>query len=155
MQPQRPLGLGALGWALMLSVALAAFVYATSARAQSGHQHVNAVCPPPDKIERKLGYRGFKHCELHDQYQEAFKNWNCKCYSGQCRPTVFRVAPVSPVNETGYEIFVDGSWFAIPKEALRTERATITEDLLEWEAHVCSNAPPNPHIECAWLNLPS
>lgn len=155
METERPLGIGPLGWAIVCCILITAFVYASSARAQSSHQYVDALCPSPDKVETKLGYRGFKHCELHEMYQEAFKNWNCKCYSGQCRPTSFRRASVTASNTTGYEIYVDGSWFPIPEEALRIERTTMTPELLEWEAHVCSSPRPDPHIECAWLNLPS
>ncbi len=115
------------------------------------------VCP--DK-EFRISFPGFDHCRLHGQYQVAFKNWNCHCYSGQCRPTQFRTASAGTVTETGYEIMVENEWFPIPRAALRTERALMTPNLLEYEAHVCTSRPFDasgkrvpPHIECAWISL--
>ena len=52
------------------------------------------------------------HCELHKEYQVAFALWNCHCYTGQCRPTLFRKSR-DKNSVTGYEIFVDGRWFDI------------------------------------------
>lgn len=103
--------------------------------------------------EERIGYPGFMHCELHPQYQEAFKDWGCHCYTGQCRPTIFRPSQ-NEKSVTGYEIFISGDWFEIPKEALRKQKANMTGDLLRWEAHVCTSEPPTPHIECAII-LPS
>ena len=108
-----------------------------------------------------MGYRGFMHCELHKEYQVAFALWNCHCYTGQCRPTLFRKSR-DKNSVTGYEIFVDGRWFDIPQVAFRKERANMTEPLLKWDAHVCAgpipqanstNPSPAPHIECAWVKL--
>ena len=103
--------------------------------------------------ETRVGYAGFMHCPLHPQYQEAFKDWGCHCYTGQCRPTMFRPSQ-NEKSETGYEIFISGDWFEIPKEAMRKQKANMTGDLLRWEAHVCTSEPPTPHIECAII-LPS
>lgn len=106
MESKRYLGLGPLAWAILISVFIALLVRTTSARSQT----VSDLCPSK---ETRLGYAGFKHCELHAQYQIAFKNWNCHCYSGQCRPTMFRAAPRSETNLTGFEIFIDGGWFRL------------------------------------------
>lgn len=114
-------------------------------------------------LETKLGYRGFKHCEYHALYQAAFKNWNCHCYAGQCRPTEFRVAPVSEHNPVGLEVYINGYWFPVPADALRKERAHMPAALLQWMSHACANDPTikdgvvvmQPHIECVWINSPS
>ena len=116
--------------------------------------------PCPD-TEFRLSYRGFQHCALHLEYQVAFAQWKCQCYTGQCRPTEFRRSR-SANSVTGYEIMVDGQWFDIPAEAFRKERANMTGPLLAWDAHVCAgqipvataeNKSPKPHIECAWVKL--
>ena len=118
--------------------------------------------------ELRLGFKGFKHCEYHALYQVSFKDWNCQCYSGQCRPTEFRGAAVTRENPVGLEVYINGSWFPIPENALRKERANMSPELLKWMAHVCANDPvyaqandgkwilkTPPHIECAWINTGS
>jgi len=113
----------------------------------------------PKPLENRLGYPGFRHCDLHDDYQKAFKKWNCHCYTGQCRPTQFQPKKAPSIEFVDYEIFISGGWFQIPKAAFRTEKADMTPALLQWDAHVCTNEPsaenPVPHIECAWINLGS
>jgi len=116
-------------------------------------------------VEKRLGYRGFKHCEYHDLYQAAFKGWNCQCYSGQCRPTEFRPAAVTDKNPAGLEVYLNGYWFPIPPAAMRKERANMPPQLLQWMAHGCANDPEwnedktiivkPPHIECVWINTGS
>ena len=115
--------------------------------------------------EKRLSYKGFKHCGYHSLYQTSFKDWNCQCYSGQCRPTEFRVAPVTAANPVGLEVQINGSWFPIPENALRKERANMSPELLKWMAHACANDPifdekkeklvSPPHIECVWINTGS
>ena len=148
----------------LLSFAFAAF----SAGAVSAQDHRHNHAPPGSTCvdtERELGYRGFKHCEYHELYQAAFKGWNCHCYAGQCRPTEFRVAPVSEENPAGLEVYLNGFWFPIPLEAMRKERAHMPPQLLQWQAHGCANDPvlskdkktvvKPPHIECVWINTGS
>ena len=132
-----------------------------------GHTHAPPGSTCIDQEDR-LSYKGFKHCEYHSLYQTSFKDWNCQCYSGQCRPTEFRVAPVTATNQTGLEVQINGSWFPIPQNALRKERANMSPDLLKWMAHACANDPTfeqldektivvkaPPHIECVWINTGS
>jgi hypothetical protein len=115
---------------------------------------------PPEKQEHRLSYRGYLHCELHKLYQIAFAKWDCKCQSGQCRPTRFRRSTVKTPH--GYDIEVDGMWFPIPEGAFKTEKADMPPRLLEFDAHVCAstavldkegNVVTPPHIECAWIKL--
>lgn len=156
---------------LFSSATVAALFFATGAFAQEPMHWHEAAVPPmsvPQELaaakpmsiascvdaEKRFGYRGYEHCRLHPKYQDAFKDWNCMCYTGQCRPTKFRVA-LGANSQTGYEIYINGEWFDIPLAALRTAKANMTPELLEYDAHVCSNDPPKPHIECAWIKLPS
>lgn len=115
----------------------------------SGPECEAEMYPP----EHRLGYKGYMHCELHPYYQKAFAKWNCFCYTGRCRPTEFRPKRASSDAYVDYVIFISGGWFQIPKAAFRTEKADMDEVLLQWDAHVCTSEPPNPHIECAWLNI--
>lgn len=116
-----------------------------------------------EDLTAKIGYPGFRHCELHAQYQKAFAKWNCHCYTGQCRPTMFRYATVNIYDDNnvvayiqGYEIYISGEYYRIPISAFRKERADMTEELLKYQAHVCCSeriGSVPPYIECAWLNL--
>jgi hypothetical protein len=114
---------------------------------------------PPEQQEQRLSYRGYLHCELHTLYQVAFAKWDCKCQSGQCRPT--RVRPTKLGSTTGYDIEVDGEWFPVPESAYKTEKTDMSPRLLEFDAHVCASAvsrnyetkAPITHIECAWIKL--
>jgi hypothetical protein len=121
------------------------------------------VCPINE--EKRLGYPGFQHCRLHADYQHAFAHWDCHCYTGQCRPTKLLYTYVDTKNENGVEayiagikIFISGSYYRIPLAAYKTEKAEMSEALLEYDAHVCSSEPSaayGPNIECAWVRLPS
>lgn len=120
-------------------------------------QYQTAQMGPCSGPEKRLSYRCHHHDTLHPHYQKAFAGWNCQCYTsyGQCRPTEFRQAKVGPDNDSGFEIMVNGKWYPIPKASLRREKAVMSPELLQWDAHVCSNDPnPLPHIECAWIDLP-
>lgn len=116
-----------------------------------------------DRGEERIGYHGFEHCRLHNDYVWAFAKWNCQCYTGQCRPTMFRAVPHVPDPEgkyiPGYEIYVSGVYYPIPRAAFRTEKADMSSALLVYDAHVCCNEAtperPIPHIECAWIKLES
>ncbi len=157
------------------SVALMCFlVVPGSLLAQTAPPHHHPqVCV--DK-ETKIGYMGFKHCEYHDLYQKSFKNWNCQCYSGQCRPTEFRIASVTESNPIGLEVFINGGWFPVPPHSLRKEKANMAQELLQWMAHACASNPEfqkddrghivldsqgapilikAPEIECVWINVGS
>jgi len=142
--------------------ALAALAAATVHAQEHKHASPGATCVDQEK---RFGFRGFKHCEYHQLYQTAFKGWNCHCYAGQCRPTEFRVAPVTDKNPTGLEVYLNGLWFPIPEAAMRKERAHMPGQLLQWMAHGCANDPvlsddkktiiTPPHIECVWINTGS
>ena len=112
-----------------------------------------------DNGETRIGYPGFEHCRLHPDYQIAFANWNCQCYTGQCRPTLFRATKHTYDPETyvpGYEIYVSGMYYPIPRGAFRTEKAKMSKALLAYDAHICcseATLEKPPHIECAWLKL--
>lgn len=139
-------------------------VLSAGTAAAQGHNHAPPRSTCVD-VENRLGFKGFKHCEYHPLYQVAFKNWNCHCYAGQCRPTEFRVAPVSEKNPSGLEVYLNGFWFPIPMDAMRKERANMPPQLLQWQAHGCANDPvlsedkktvvTPPHIECVWINTGS
>ena len=143
---------------LIISASQAGCLLVPSVSAAQGvlHVHIGPECEAQTPIkEFRLGYPGFMHCKLHDHYQKAFKKWNCHCYTGQCRPTEFRVKKAPSDAFENYEIFINGLWFPIPRVAFRKEKAEMDEVLLQWDAHVCTSEPPNPHIECAWINLSS
>ena len=143
---------------LILTASQAGLVLVPRARGQTILAHSGTECEadPALKIpEMRLGYHGFMHCDLHGDYQVAFAKWKCMCYTGQCRPTKFRHLKRKSDQYVDYEIYVDGEYYPIPKAAFRTEKADMSAALLRWSAHACANKGPNPHIECAWINLSS
>jgi len=105
------------------------------------------------EAEECLGKYQCLHKKLHTAYNEAFAKINCYCYTGRCRPSTYRTVPVSATNETGIQIFANGTWCDVPKIALRRNQNLIPTILRQFKAHVCVGASACAELECAIVNL--
>lgn len=96
------------------------------------------------------GDKGYKHDEFHEHYQKLFKDGDCYCRTGQCRPTIYRIDPTSPSR---IEVKIDGGWYDVPVKALRTKQS-VPPELWHESAHVCAYPRPTGgyEIECAIIN---
>lgn len=85
------------------------------------------------------GDHGFKHEELHEDYQKFYQQYfdanKCHCASGECRPTQYRD---SMKSESGIEVMFDGVWVAVPKKALiEVPWKKVPKKMLAHSAHAC------------------
>jgi hypothetical protein len=99
------------------------------------------------------GDQGYRHEELHELYQGFFQG-KCPCSIGECRPTMVR--PNAAVPDTAMEVLIDGSWYPVPKDAVKL-RENIPIQLLTYPAHVCArryylSGRLAPLIECVIYN---
>ncbi len=124
-------------------------------------QYGQSVC---ENTEKRIGYRGFDHCRLHADYQKVFPQAGCNCYTGQCRPTEWRLAKAHTAdNPDGIEIYISGGWYPIPAGVLHkfygdAGPRAVPMNMLDYDAHVCASDPSPgnpPQIECAWIKDPS
>ena len=126
-----------------------------------------ASAPPCLDVEDRIGYYKFDHCRLHKHYQVVFPQAGCSCSTGQCRPTNWRNVALSETNDSGIEIYLSGTWYAVPQRILHKFYSStgfnstgqkMPVPLLEYDAHVCAYEPTayslNVTIECVWVRAP-
>lgn len=116
-------------------------------------------------IELGPGDKGYGHVPaLHNIYQKIFQAGQCRCASGECRPTVAKSVRVDSKNPTGIQLKVNGHWCPVPPEAMtkigNLKMLTEAEKdfLAQHPAHVCAYPTPAGgtcgQMECALANDP-
>lgn len=95
-----------------------------------------------------VGDQNYKHSpERHKLYEIVFGEMSkcpCNVSAGECRESIFRETQLE--SETGWDVYVNRSWYRIDKKVIQPSKAAIkrrlgaaAEDLfVAGTAHVCA-----------------